>query len=269
MSLRLVMVLAIITFVFKSIQTELSYERRAVGECGGTFQADSGRFSSPGYPGYYNNKQECIYVMFIPRYDALLLLEFDTFNTEPKHDVVRIYDGLSLTGTPVEEYSGTSIPPAVLSTGNVLAVTFTSDFSATRPGFLANYTAFTNARQNGSLVYISDYGSFSVRDWKTYGNPDTYFLIIVSQGNKVQVDMRIYVCCYLFEIEAFDGASQSHALLDKFIIYYNTATMRVTTTRRSLYVHIYQDAMSAPSVYVDYRAIELELLLQKYCNFVQ
>ncbi|XP_070575202.1 scavenger receptor cysteine-rich domain-containing protein DMBT1-like isoform X1 [Ptychodera flava] len=271
MSLRLVLASAIVTIVFKSIQTELSdgsllgihqavnhdIERRAVGDCGGTFYSDSGQFSSPGYPGYYNNKQECIYVIFIPRNGALILLEFDTFNTEPKHDVVKIYDGLSLTGTLIEEYSGTSIPPAVLSTGNVLAVTFTSDFSATRPGFLANYTAFTNTRENGSLVYISDHGSFSVRDWNTYGNPDTYFLIIVSQGNKVQVDMRFYGCCDHFEIEAFDGASESDALLAAFNLY-DYGTLRLTSTGRSLYVHIHQDYDSAPTIYVDYNAIELE-----------
>ncbi|XP_070575206.1 neuropilin-2-like isoform X2 [Ptychodera flava] len=219
MSMRLVPLLAVVTIVFKAIQTELSndsilaadgegyhnIERRSIGDCGGTFYADSGQFSSPGYPGYYNNKQHCVYVIFIPRNDALILLIFDTFNTEPKHDVVRIYDGLSLTGTLIDEYSGTSMPPAVLSTGNVLAVTFTSDFSATRPGFLANYTAFTNARER---VFISDYGSFSVHDTLLDGNFDTYFVIIVSQGYKVKADMEIFdYHCSVHGITAFDGTS--------------------------------------------------------------
>ncbi|XP_070575204.1 bone morphogenetic protein 1-like isoform X3 [Ptychodera flava] len=269
MSLRLVLASAIVTIVFKSIQTELSdgsllgthqavnhdIERRAVGDCGGTFYSDSGQFSSPGYPGYYNNKQECIYVIFIPRNDALILLEFDTFNTEPKHDVVRIYDGLSLTGTLIGEYSGTSIPPAVLSTGNVLTVTFTSDFSATRPGFLANYTAFTNARDR---VFISDYGSFSVHDWFIDGNLDTYFVIIVSQGYKVKADMQIVDHhCQLLDIMAYDGVSQTDALLATFHYHcVHWETVSVTSTGQSLYVQIYLDVGLMFEIYVDYHAVE-------------
>ena len=63
-------------------------------------------------------------------------LDFYTFDTESDYDYVRVYDGCT-TGDPrFGSYSGDGAP-SVLSTGNVLHITFTSGRGGTRQGFSA------------------------------------------------------------------------------------------------------------------------------------
>ena len=64
-------------------------------------------------------------------------LVFDTFSIESGYDYVCVFDGCTMNDTLIANYSGDYIPDPVLSTGNVLHITFTSDFIITMDGFSA------------------------------------------------------------------------------------------------------------------------------------
>ena len=64
-------------------------------------------------------------------------LVFDTFTTESNFDHVRLYDGCTRNDPLIKSYSGDNRPDPISSTGNVLHITFTSDYSVTKQGFSA------------------------------------------------------------------------------------------------------------------------------------
>ena len=69
-------------------------------------------------------------------------LVFDTFSIESGYDYVRVFDGCTMNDTLIGNYSGDYIPDPILSTGNVLHITFTSDSSVTKEGFTATASGF-------------------------------------------------------------------------------------------------------------------------------
>ncbi|XP_070576306.1 bone morphogenetic protein 1 homolog [Ptychodera flava] len=142
--------------------TDHNIEKRALGECGGIFYGDFGQISSPGYPGFYSTKQDCTYIILAGSSDAQIFLYFKMFHLEPIYDVVKIYDGVSFSGTLIGEYSGDSIPDVVTSTTSALTLTFSSDFSANRPGFLAEYLTFSaeGSCNRTKIVEISSWAHY-------------------------------------------------------------------------------------------------------------
>ena len=64
-------------------------------------------------------------------------LDFYTFNTKYRYDYVRVYDGCTTGDPSIGTYSGDTLPASILSTGNILHITFTSDYGLTSQGFSA------------------------------------------------------------------------------------------------------------------------------------
>ncbi len=52
---------------------------------------------------------------------------FDSFSTEERYDVVEVYDGRSVTGRLLGQFSGTTIPGILAATSGSVFVRFTSD----------------------------------------------------------------------------------------------------------------------------------------------
>eukprot|EP00058_Branchiostoma_floridae_P019502 XP_002604992.1 hypothetical protein BRAFLDRAFT_241146 [Branchiostoma floridae] len=62
-------------------------------ECGAELTAPSGGpVTSPNYPSYYGNHENCEWSITVPE-GSVIRLTFDTFNTEKKFDPLSIYDG--------------------------------------------------------------------------------------------------------------------------------------------------------------------------------
>ena len=57
-------------------------------------------------------------------------------------DSVRIYDGKDATAPLIHSFCGTNIPGDVLSSGNIVYVTFVSRGSVRNSGFRMKYSAF-------------------------------------------------------------------------------------------------------------------------------
>ena len=68
-----------------------------------------------------------------------LRLVFFRFVTESKHDRVSVYNGTSSSSPRIGQYSGSTLPVAITSSGNNLFIKFTTDGSVTKSGFAASY----------------------------------------------------------------------------------------------------------------------------------
>ena len=98
-----------------------------------TLTASSGVF---GCDGYHNQVSMSWYIM--PGHGCVAL-SFESFNTESGYDVVSVYNGSSTSSQSLGQFSGSSIPHNVVSTGSSMTVTFVSDYSVNAAGFTAQY----------------------------------------------------------------------------------------------------------------------------------
>ncbi len=87
-------------------------------------------------------------------------LTFDRFETESNMDFVRVYDGENTDAPLLGEYSGSTLPAAVSSTGNKMLVVFNSNESGTANGWMATYKAYMPTWCTGMQNYTEPEDSF-------------------------------------------------------------------------------------------------------------
>ena len=129
----------------------------------------------------YGNNSNCSWYIHPPNATSITLTFID-FNTELNHDGVIIFDGSNNSASILGQYSGTSIPSAITSTGGNMYIEFLTDQSTRASGWTANYNS-TIADINNNLVLSS---------LKCYPNPVTNELIIESIGNKEKINFEIF-----------------------------------------------------------------------------
>ncbi|XP_078343058.1 uncharacterized protein LOC144628817 [Oculina patagonica] len=106
--------------------------------CGGMLNGSSGSFATPGYPLLYPNNLICVWTLRIPT-DSYLRLKFIVFHTEQCCDMVELIDS---AGQVIEVLSGFKPQYTVRVDGtrtDLVRVSFDSDSSVRRRGFLAQY----------------------------------------------------------------------------------------------------------------------------------
>jgi hypothetical protein len=86
----------------------------------------------------YQNNANCSWLIAPDDSLSTISLGFEKFNVA-SGDEVKVYDGTSAAAPLLGTYTGTTLPPALTSTGPALFITFTSDGSGTAPGWLANF----------------------------------------------------------------------------------------------------------------------------------
>ncbi len=92
----------------------------------------------------YLNNSECSWLISPQTEEdsvTNLILEFDKFETELNHDFVTVYDGETTSSPILGQFSGTTNPGIINSTGNKVLVTFQSDNSGTAPGWFISYSS--------------------------------------------------------------------------------------------------------------------------------
>ena len=104
------------------------------------------------YNGTYLNNMNCNWTISS---NAKLELAFIRFQTESGYDFVKVFDGLT-SSTLIGEYDGDSLPASITSSSHELSVTFTTDGSLVKSGFLANYhSKYQHVSIEGSSWRIS------------------------------------------------------------------------------------------------------------------
>ena len=86
----------------------------------------------------YQNNANCSWLIAPDDSVETIELSFVRFNLA-SGDELKIYDGNSASAPLLATYSGSSLPPAVTTTGPSMFLTFTTDGSGSAQGFLAEY----------------------------------------------------------------------------------------------------------------------------------
>uniref|UniRef100_A0A663EFC8 Enteropeptidase n=1 Tax=Aquila chrysaetos chrysaetos TaxID=223781 RepID=A0A663EFC8_AQUCH len=110
-------------------------------DCGGPVELwePSSTFSSENFPNNYPNQAFCVWYLNAER-GKNIQLHFQVFDLENIHDVVEVRDGRGPNSLLLAVYTGQDPLPDVFSTTNQLTVILLTDKSATKKGFLANFT---------------------------------------------------------------------------------------------------------------------------------
>uniref|UniRef100_A0A8C0B3N5 Enteropeptidase n=1 Tax=Buteo japonicus TaxID=224669 RepID=A0A8C0B3N5_9AVES len=110
-------------------------------DCGGPVELwePSSTFSSENFPNNYPNQAFCVWYLNAEK-GKNIQLHFQVFDLENVHDVVEVRDGRGPSSLLLAVYTGQGPLPDVFSTTNQMTVILLTDKSATKKGFLANFT---------------------------------------------------------------------------------------------------------------------------------
>ncbi len=108
----------------------------------------------------YLPDSDCSWLITANDSDKNITLSFVRFATNPA-DFVKIYDGSATSAPLLAQYSGSSLPDPVTSTGPSMLVTFSSGNGMGAQGFLAEYTSAFIDFCNGTTVLTGAAGNFT------------------------------------------------------------------------------------------------------------
>ncbi|KFP75042.1 Enteropeptidase, partial [Acanthisitta chloris] len=110
-------------------------------DCGGPVELwePNSTFSSENFPNNYPNQASCVWYLNAEN-GKNIQLHFQVFDLESINDVVEIRDGRGPDSLLLGVYTEQGPLPDVFSTTNQMTVILRTDKSATRKGFLANFT---------------------------------------------------------------------------------------------------------------------------------
>ncbi|XP_070174967.1 uncharacterized protein [Littorina saxatilis] len=207
--------------------------------CDQVLRADTGTFTSPGYPGNYSNEITCNYTIEVAS-NHVIQLTFGTFILEGPswcpYDTVEIYDDTTLLGT----FCGSDGPGAVTSSSNRVTVVLKTDVIVVYQGFSANYVAYVPfsdcggklSGHHGQIVspgYPGQFPDGCVCVWTITGRV----------GDKIRVtfshlDLEDATQCQRDSLEFRDGVQRTDTLLNRVCGTY--APPDVTSTDNTMYI---------------------------------
>ena len=106
-----------------------------------TLTTTSGAFYDTGGNGANYSDDERNLWLFQPNNATSITLNFTSFSTELNYDYLFIYDGNSIDAPLIGQYSGTTSPGTITSTGGSILVEFRSDCGTTAAGWAVNWTS--------------------------------------------------------------------------------------------------------------------------------
>uniref|UniRef100_UPI003340EEA9 CUB domain-containing protein n=1 Tax=Flavobacterium sp. TaxID=239 RepID=UPI003340EEA9 len=105
-----------------------------------TLTSTSGAFTDGSGLDKYANNSECTWLIQ-PTNANNITLSFSSFDTELGFDGVIVYDGTNSSASVLDEFTGTTLPPSLTSSGGSMFVAFISDESFRSNGWNASYTS--------------------------------------------------------------------------------------------------------------------------------
>ncbi|XP_053123530.1 CUB and sushi domain-containing protein 2 isoform X5 [Hemicordylus capensis] len=157
---------------------------RCEAPCGGHLTSPSGMILSPGWPGFYKDSLNCVWVIEAqPGYP--IKITFDRFKTEVNYDTLEVRDGRSYSSPLIGIYDGTQVPQFLISTSNFLYLLFTTDKSHSDIGFQIHYETVklqsdhcldpgipVNGQRHGNDFYVGALVTFSCDPGYTLSDSD-------------------------------------------------------------------------------------------------
>ncbi|MEA3449149.1 MAG: C10 family peptidase [Bacteroidota bacterium] len=135
-------------------------------------------FDDGSGPNYAWNNTDCTWLIQ-PDSAESIKLTFLQFDTE-ENDVLNVYDGNSTDAPLIGAYSGSSIPPEIISSGNALAFHFITDSDVQSKGWKVKYESI-----------VLDKPDFAAEAFQLYPNPATDQVFLFVPG-KEPVDVSVF-----------------------------------------------------------------------------
>uniref|UniRef100_A0A3P8W7T0 CUB and Sushi multiple domains 1 n=1 Tax=Cynoglossus semilaevis TaxID=244447 RepID=A0A3P8W7T0_CYNSE len=112
-----------------------------IARCGGVLSEMSGVVLSPGFPGNYPGNLDCTWQITLPTGFGAHI-QFQNFSSEDNHDFLEVRAGPQHSSSLIGQFTGSQIPPSLLSTTHLTIIHFYSDHSENRQGFKLTYQAY-------------------------------------------------------------------------------------------------------------------------------
>lgn len=116
-----------------------SYTGPCVNE---TILSANGTISDNSGSSNYLNNMACLKLVEVPNSTGITM-QFSSFRTQQSNDIVTIYDGATTFSPLLGQYSGTSLPPVITSTGGSMLIAFVTNRSTNEAGWNAQYSSKT------------------------------------------------------------------------------------------------------------------------------
>nr|XP_057944796.1 CUB and sushi domain-containing protein 1-like isoform X2 [Doryrhamphus excisus] len=112
-----------------------------IARCGKVLSEVTGVILSPGFPGNYPGNLDCTWQIILPTgYGAHI--QFQNFSSEDNHDFLEVRAGPQHSSALIGQFTGSQLPPPLLSTTHQTIIHFYSDHSENRLGFKLTYQAY-------------------------------------------------------------------------------------------------------------------------------
>ncbi|XP_039746472.1 cubilin [Pararge aegeria] len=172
---------------FKSIFTS---QRKG---CGGLIESQSGSIQSINYPKNYDNDNDCLWSIRVPKNHRvdLKFMDLDLYSStdteEDCGDSIKIYDGPNLLAL---NYTWLICPSTnisqIISRNSTILVQFKTDEYGTAKGFKANFSMSC-----GAIIEANEDGIISNDKFLSYTNQDcTWTILAPEPSKKVKLTIR-------------------------------------------------------------------------------
>lgn len=203
-----------------------------------TLTAPVGNISDGSIGNNYSSNSNCMWLIE-PQFGVSITLDFYTFDLENNTDWLTIYDGSTALSPVLGTYTGSSLPPSVMSTGKTMLIEFTSNNSINQQGWSAHYktnychgsstlTAPTDSFHDGSGTY--NYNN----------NVSCIWVIEPPNASKIVLNFSKFKTESGYDyVKVYDGNSTSSPVLGNFDGHNIPPTL--TSTGGSMLVHFTSD----------------------------
>jgi len=183
-----------------------------------TLTASTGTFNDGSVDSIvYGRNNRCEWLIQ-PPLAKRIHLNFTRFETELHKDYISIYDGDSDTSRLIGKYSGSQLPPSILSSGKSLFLQFQSNNSINRKGWEAEYLSLSaqclpNVKYTAIRDSISDGGDSS----KYAHNLNCSWTIQPADADSIELDFVSFDLDSLGDsLYIYDGASSNSILIGAY-----------------------------------------------------
>ncbi|XP_041982769.1 cubilin-like [Aricia agestis] len=221
-------------------------------ECGGVYKAPSATITHPANDhGRYNNDQTCLWTIIAP-VGTQIQLTWQRFDLEEMSEcssdyveLLEIVEG-STGNSSLAKYCGSTLPPAVTISSNILMIKFVSDSSIRSDGFSVSYK-FLDERNHCGGNYIKNHGFIYSPGWPSSYEPnkDCTWVISVPAGQQISLNISQFDlerpirgnCDLGDHLTIRDGRYKDSPLIGKFCGSFQSRTIVSTTHNVFLKFH--------------------------------
>ncbi|CAG9818509.1 unnamed protein product [Phaedon cochleariae] len=194
------------------------------GGCKHDIATHSGNLTTPNYPDNYPPKKECVWHLTTTP-GHRVSIEFHFFELEPhqecSYDHVDFYDGPSMEYPSLGVYCGSKLPPLIVGSRNELFISFKSDSSTQKRGFLAAHSTVCGGTMLATLEKQPIYSHAKFGSSSYDNRADCDWTVEAGEGYDVKLSFLTFDvegekdCGYDF-VEVFSGLDSSGPSLGKY-----------------------------------------------------